>query len=93
MFVFLCVCCFLCFLYCVFVVCVFAVCAFVVSCVCCVFVALCWSEECVDPEEMKGYEWILPETTANFEQLPVQYRGVCGYTLVEKNGLLLPGSW
>ncbi|KAG7331827.1 hypothetical protein KOW79_005796 [Hemibagrus wyckioides] len=50
------------------------------------------SEECVDPEEMKGYEWILPETTANFEQLPVQYRGVCGYTLVEKNGLLLPGN-
>lgn len=46
----------------------------------------------MDPEEMKSYEWILPETTANFQQLPLQYRGVCGYTLVEKNGLLLPGS-
>ncbi|XP_026786872.3 cilia- and flagella-associated protein 206 [Pangasianodon hypophthalmus] len=50
------------------------------------------SEERVDPAEMKSYEWILPETTANFEQLPLQYRGVCGYTLVEKNGLLLPGN-
>lgn len=40
---------------------------------------------------MKSYEWILPETMANFVQLPLQYRGMCGYTLVEKNGLLLPG--
>ncbi|KAK2846210.1 hypothetical protein Q7C36_011064 [Tachysurus vachellii] len=50
------------------------------------------SEERVDPKEIMGSEWILPETTANFEQLPLQYRGVCGYTLVEKNGLLLPGN-
>ncbi|XP_060762323.1 cilia- and flagella-associated protein 206-like [Neoarius graeffei] len=50
------------------------------------------SEERLDPEEMKSSEWILPETTANFEQLFLQYRGVCGYTLVEKNGLLLPGN-
>ncbi|KAF4091991.1 hypothetical protein AMELA_G00015960 [Ameiurus melas] len=50
------------------------------------------SEDRVDPAEMKSYEWILPETTANFEQLPLQYRGVCGCTLVEKNGLLLPGN-
>ncbi|KAM9495312.1 cilia- and flagella-associated protein 206 [Clarias gariepinus] len=50
------------------------------------------SEDRVDPVEMKSYEWILPETTANFEQLPLQYRGVCGYTLIEKNGLLLPGN-
>lgn len=52
---------------------------------------LCLSDERVDPAEMKSYEWILPETMANFVQLPLQYRGMCGYTLVEKNGLLLPG--
>ncbi|KAI5094580.1 cilia- and flagella-associated protein 206 [Silurus meridionalis] len=50
------------------------------------------SEERVDPSETESHEWILPKTTHNFEQLFLQYRGVCGYTLVEKNGLLLPGN-
>ncbi|KAI5607502.1 cilia- and flagella-associated protein 206 [Silurus asotus] len=50
------------------------------------------SEERVEPAETELHEWILPETMHNFEQLFLQYRGVCGYTLVEKNGLLLPGN-
>uniref|UniRef100_A0A674E266 Cilia- and flagella-associated protein 206 n=1 Tax=Salmo trutta TaxID=8032 RepID=A0A674E266_SALTR len=37
-------------------------------------------------------EWLLPETTANFDKLPLQYNGICGYTLVKKDGLLLPGN-
>lgn len=42
---------------------------------------------------MGAVEWILPGTTVDFEQLPLQYGGVCGYTFVKKNGLLLPGSF
>uniref|UniRef100_A0A3P8RM27 Cilia- and flagella-associated protein 206 n=1 Tax=Amphiprion percula TaxID=161767 RepID=A0A3P8RM27_AMPPE len=37
-------------------------------------------------------EWLLPETTASFNELPQQYNGVCGYTLVSRDGLLLPGN-
>ncbi|XP_030638490.1 cilia- and flagella-associated protein 206 isoform X2 [Chanos chanos] len=50
------------------------------------------SEDKIDPSEMMSCEWFLPETTANFDTLPLQYRGVCGYTLVEKDGLLLPAN-
>ncbi|XP_066514992.1 cilia- and flagella-associated protein 206 [Hoplias malabaricus] len=50
------------------------------------------AEERVDAEEMKSSQWFLPETTANFDKLPLQYRGVCGHTLVEKDGLLVPGN-
>ncbi|XP_051954118.1 cilia- and flagella-associated protein 206 [Xyrauchen texanus] len=42
--------------------------------------------------EMSTCEWIFPEVTANFADLPLQYKGVCGYTLVKKNGLLVPGN-
>ncbi|KAM4633453.1 cilia- and flagella-associated protein 206 [Polymixia lowei] len=50
------------------------------------------SSERIDPFEIKTQEWLLPETTRNFEQLPLQYKGVCGYSLVHKDGLLLPGN-
>ncbi|XP_063079816.1 cilia- and flagella-associated protein 206 [Engraulis encrasicolus] len=50
------------------------------------------SENKIKPTEYKNQEWFLPETTANFDQLPIQYKGVCGYTLIEKDGLLLPGN-
>ncbi|XP_007260533.3 cilia- and flagella-associated protein 206 [Astyanax mexicanus] len=49
-------------------------------------------EDRIDPVEMKSCEWFLPETTANIDKLPLQYRGVCGYTLIKKDGLLLPGN-
>ncbi|MBN3323131.1 CF206 protein, partial [Atractosteus spatula] len=42
--------------------------------------------------EHKNQDWLFPETTANFDKLPLQYGGICGYTLVKKNGLLLPGN-
>ncbi|MBN3301798.1 CF206 protein, partial [Amia calva] len=42
--------------------------------------------------EYKNQEWLFPETTANFDKLPLQFRGICGYTIVKKDGLLLPGN-
>ncbi|KAM7367523.1 hypothetical protein PAMP_013814 [Pampus punctatissimus] len=49
-------------------------------------------DERIDPAEMKPQEWFLPETTASFTDLPLQYNGVCGYTLVNTDGLLIPGN-
>ncbi|XP_054475022.1 cilia- and flagella-associated protein 206 [Anoplopoma fimbria] len=50
------------------------------------------SDERIVPAEMKTQEWLLPETTVGFNELPLQYNGVCGYTLVNRDGLLLPGN-
>ncbi|KAM9840830.1 cilia- and flagella-associated protein 206 [Aulostomus maculatus] len=50
------------------------------------------TDEHITPAEMKLQEWLLPETTAGFTDLPLQYNGVCGYTLVSTDGLLLPGN-
>ncbi|KAK9531841.1 hypothetical protein VZT92_011243 [Zoarces viviparus] len=50
------------------------------------------SDESIVPAEMKTQEWLLPETTASLNELPLQYNGVCGYTLVDRDGLLLPGN-
>ncbi|XP_028996301.1 cilia- and flagella-associated protein 206 isoform X2 [Betta splendens] len=50
------------------------------------------SVERIDPAEMKTQEWFLPEAVAGFKELPLQYSGMCGYTLVARDGLLLPGN-
>nr|XP_046228182.1 cilia- and flagella-associated protein 206 [Scatophagus argus] len=50
------------------------------------------SGECITPAEMKTQEWLLSETASSFNELPLQYNGVCGYTLVNRDGLLLPGN-
>ncbi|XP_041815147.1 cilia- and flagella-associated protein 206 [Chelmon rostratus] len=50
------------------------------------------SDDRIVPAEMKTQEWLLPETTASFNELPLQYNGVCGYMLVNRDGLLLPGN-
>ncbi|XP_039982150.1 cilia- and flagella-associated protein 206 isoform X2 [Xiphias gladius] len=50
------------------------------------------SDERIVPAEMKTQEWLLPETTASFNELSLQYDGICGYTLVNRDGLLLPGN-
>ncbi|XP_067274533.1 cilia- and flagella-associated protein 206 isoform X2 [Pseudorasbora parva] len=42
--------------------------------------------------DMSSCEWIFPENTSNFEKVPLQFKGFCGLTLVQKNGLLLPGN-
>ncbi|XP_053143263.1 cilia- and flagella-associated protein 206 isoform X2 [Hemicordylus capensis] len=46
----------------------------------------------VNPSDFKKEEWLFPETTANFNQLLIQYHGFCAYTFAVKDGLLLPGN-
>uniref|UniRef100_A0A8C2BB55 Cilia- and flagella-associated protein 206 n=1 Tax=Cyprinus carpio TaxID=7962 RepID=A0A8C2BB55_CYPCA len=50
------------------------------------------AEERVVESEMSSCEWCFPESTAHFEDVPLQYKGFCGFTLVKNNGLLLPGN-
>ncbi|XP_068199095.1 cilia- and flagella-associated protein 206 isoform X2 [Antennarius striatus] len=50
------------------------------------------SEERIVPAEMKPQEWLLPETMALFNEVQLQFNGACGYTLVKRGGLLLPGN-
>ncbi|XP_034017570.1 cilia- and flagella-associated protein 206-like isoform X2 [Thalassophryne amazonica] len=49
------------------------------------------TDERMNPAEMEQ-EWLLPETGRGFNQLPLQYGGFCGYTLVSTDGILLPGN-
>uniref|UniRef100_A0A3B4XBL5 Cilia- and flagella-associated protein 206 n=1 Tax=Seriola lalandi dorsalis TaxID=1841481 RepID=A0A3B4XBL5_SERLL len=49
------------------------------------------ADERIVPAEMETQEWLLPEATASINHL-LQYNGVCGYTLVSRDGLLLPGN-
>ncbi|XP_060931407.1 cilia- and flagella-associated protein 206 isoform X2 [Limanda limanda] len=50
------------------------------------------SDERIIQAEMKTQEWLLPEATSSCNDLLLQYNGVCGYTLVNRDGLLLPGN-
>ncbi|XP_057678911.1 cilia- and flagella-associated protein 206 isoform X1 [Corythoichthys intestinalis] len=50
------------------------------------------SSDRIDPGHMKQHEWLQPEPTTNLTELPLQYNGFCGYTLVHKDGLILPGN-
>jgi len=46
----------------------------------------------VNAEGMQKLDWLFPETTKNFERLPLQYRGFCSWTLVTYDRLLLPSN-
>ncbi|KAM4041213.1 cilia- and flagella-associated protein 206 isoform 2-T2 [Anomaloglossus baeobatrachus] len=48
--------------------------------------------ECVNPLDFRSQEWYFPETTANYDRLPIQYHGFCGFTIATRDGLLLPGN-
>ncbi|CAJ0964460.1 unnamed protein product [Ranitomeya imitator] len=48
--------------------------------------------ESVNPVEFRSQEWYFPETTANYDRLPIQYHGFCGFTIATRDGLLLPGN-
>ncbi|XP_077992510.1 cilia- and flagella-associated protein 206-like [Glandiceps talaboti] len=50
------------------------------------------SDHRVNPSDFKHLDWLFPETTKNFERLPLQYRGYCGWTMVKFDRLLLPGN-
>ncbi|KAA0709044.1 Cilia- and flagella-associated protein 206 [Triplophysa tibetana] len=49
-------------------------------------------ERVVMTSDMSGCQWMFPETAVNFEEVPLQYKGVCGWTLVQKKGLMVPGN-
>ncbi|NXG75976.1 CF206 protein, partial [Baryphthengus martii] len=44
----------------------------------------------VNASDFKNQEWLFPETTDNFAQLPIQYHGFCAHAIGMK-GLTLPG--
>ncbi|XP_069829653.1 cilia- and flagella-associated protein 206 [Dendropsophus ebraccatus] len=46
----------------------------------------------VNPLDFRTQEWYFPETTANYDRLPIQYNGFCGFTIATRDGLLLPGN-
>uniref|UniRef100_A0A3P9II65 Cilia- and flagella-associated protein 206 n=1 Tax=Oryzias latipes TaxID=8090 RepID=A0A3P9II65_ORYLA len=50
------------------------------------------SGEQIDPAQAESREWLVPEAASNCSELPLQYNGFCGYTLVNSDGLLLPGN-
>ncbi|XP_072032769.1 cilia- and flagella-associated protein 206-like [Amphiura filiformis] len=51
-------------------------------------------EHKVNPDDFKKLpvDWLFPETTKNFERLPLQYRGYCGWALARFDRILLPGN-
>ncbi|XP_055492025.1 cilia- and flagella-associated protein 206 isoform X2 [Leucoraja erinacea] len=50
------------------------------------------SDEKINPSDIKNREWIFPDNTLHCQQLIVQYRGFCAYTLSARHGLLLKGN-
>ncbi|CAL8315117.1 unnamed protein product [Lota lota] len=50
------------------------------------------AEERVDRKDVRGQQWLFPETMGNFSKLQLQYRGMCGFSLASRDGLLLPGN-
>ncbi|KAF6738277.1 UPF0704 protein C6orf165-like [Oryzias melastigma] len=50
------------------------------------------SGEQIDPAQAETKEWLMPEAASSYSELPLQYNGFCGYTLVNSDGLLLPGN-
>ncbi|XP_039266098.1 cilia- and flagella-associated protein 206-like [Styela clava] len=49
----------------------------------------------VNPEDFEDdpkVQWLFPETTKNYNQLLLQYRGYCGFSIVRNDRLLLPGN-
>lgn len=56
-----------------------------------VFLHSASSDDPIVPAEVKTQQWLLPEATPGFNELPLQYKGVCGCTLVDRDGLILPG--
>lgn len=45
-----------------------------------------------ESHEQNGIERLLPQNTPDFMQTPLDYLGFCVYSIVERNGLLVPGK-
>ncbi|MEQ2304488.1 hypothetical protein AMECASPLE_027502, partial [Ameca splendens] len=50
------------------------------------------SGEQIELTLLRTQTWIMPHTTDNLNELPLQYNGFCGYMIVNRDGLLLPGN-
>ncbi|XP_064396896.1 cilia- and flagella-associated protein 206-like isoform X2 [Halichondria panicea] len=46
----------------------------------------------VNPDKHRKAEFLFPETTKDFEQLPIEFRGYCGYMFTVNDRLLLPAN-
>lgn len=46
----------------------------------------------VNPKDFRELDWLFPETTKNFNKLPLQYRGFCAWALAKYDRLLLPAN-
>eukprot|EP00116_Pleurobrachia_bachei_P001541 sb/3461803/ len=42
--------------------------------------------------QFKNLEFLFPETTRNFSNLPLQYKGFCGFCIATQDRLLVPGN-
>jgi len=51
----------------------------------------CGHGQKINPLDFKHLEWIFPETTKNFDQINLMYKGYCGWALVKYDRLLLHG--
>lgn len=49
-------------------------------------------EHRVDPDKHRKAEFLFPETTKNFDKLPLEFRGYCGYSFAIHDRLLLPAN-
>lgn len=47
-------------------------------------------EHRIDPLKHRKAELVFPETTRDFEQLPLEFQGFCSHHLTANNGLLIP---
>lgn len=43
-------------------------------------------------KDFRDLDWLFPETTKNFNKLPLQYKGYCGWALAKYDRLLLPAN-
>lgn len=50
------------------------------------------SSDCIEPEKHSSAEFLFPDTTRDFDKLPLQFKGYCGYTLVVHDRFLLPAN-
>merc|ERR1712226_1374500 len=44
----------------------------------------------IDPNAFTEFEWLYPDTTKNFDKLPIRYRGFCGWYMVKYDRFLMP---
>ena len=54
------------------------------------FIQVTSSGQRVDPDKHRRADFLFPESTKEFERLPLEFRGYCGYHLTVHDRLLIP---